>query len=369
LKILQNGYKNKVDIIYIDPPYNTTNHKFLYKDNFVKDKNNAHDDWIEFMGKRLDLASALLSDDGVIFISIDENEAAHLKILCDEVFGEMNYITQFVWQKKNKPSFLHKKISTMYELVLCYAKDIDKSPMLSIEKTKKSKPYPLNFKNNSISTLTFKANSVKFNFSNRYVKKCEMSSENIKCFLLDDVEVKDGVNVNEFRLKGSWRYTQSVLDESLKNGCQLRVAKTPFRVNLIKNTTKLKQMRNMLTKDSYNMQTYEDGISQIIDIFGFEAFSRPKPVGLIKTLIKSVTHSKKDALVLDFFAGSGTTAQAVNELNKEDSGARKFILVQSCEKVKQNSEAFRAGYKTIYEITKDRILKSVGDDFIEIAGK
>lgn len=119
-------------------------------------------EWVEFMRKRLSLACGLLREDGVLFISIDENEAAHLKLLCDAIFGEENYITQFVWQKKNKPSFLHKKISSMFEFVLCYAKDINKAPMLSIERTTESKPYPLNFKNNPLSTLSFEAQKVHF---------------------------------------------------------------------------------------------------------------------------------------------------------------------------------------------------------------
>ena len=323
LKSLSYEYKSSVDVIYIDPPYNTKNHKFLYDDKFK-----THALWLDFIYPRLILACGLLSEDGVIFISIDDNELAHLKLLCDEIFGDENFISQFIWQKKNKPSFMHKKVARMSEYILCYAKDIEKVPMLSVENSKPDKKYPLNFKNNPKKELLFKAGHVEFNLADGLIKASDMSTKTIECSLLDDVEIKNGKNIADFRMYGSWRYTQEYLDELLSDGAKLSVWGVPFRVNLVKNKIKSKMMSNFLTKATCHMPTYEDANSQMIELFGFEAFTKAKPVGLIKTLIKSVTYNKKDALVLDFFGGSGTTADAVMELNKEDDGNRKFILCQ-----------------------------------------
>jgi len=252
LKALKYSYKSLVDVIYIDPPYNTKNHKFLYDDKFT------HESWLDFIYPRLILACGLLSVDGVIFISIDDNELAHLKILCDEVFGESNFISQFIWQKKNKPSFTHKKVARMNEYILCYAKDIDKVSMLSVEDINPNKKYPLNFKNNPIKELLFKAGQVEFNMKDCFIKASDMSSKTIKCSLLDDVEIKDSKNLNDFKMKSSWRYTQNYLNELLENGAKLSISKVPFRLNLVKNKQKPKMMNNFLTKATCHTPTYED---------------------------------------------------------------------------------------------------------------
>lgn len=356
LKLLSKEYKEKIDVIYIDPPYNTKNHKFVYHDTF-----STHGMWLSFIYPRLLLACGILSEDGIIFISIDENEVAHLKLLCDEVFGAQNFISQLTWQKKNKASFLHKNIAKVSEYILCYAKEISKAPMLSLEMASEQKPHPLNFKNNPIKELSFPPKSVVFNMKDSFVCACDMSSKNIVCFLLDEVEIKNGKNVNAFRMRGSWRYSQEFINELCKNKELLKIGKVPFRINYIKEQTKHKLMKNMLTKESYNVPTYEDASREIIELFGYEAFTKPKPVGLIKTLIKSVTHTKKDAIILDFFAGSGTTAHAVAELNADDGGERKFMLVQSSEKLKSTSFAYKNGYKNIYEVMKERVRLACGN--------
>ena len=326
LKSLTHEYKSLVDVIYIDPPYNTKNHKFLYDDKFK-----THSVWLDFMYPRLILACGLLSEDGVIFISIDDNELAHLKLLCDEIFGDENFISQFIWQKKNKPSFMHKKVARMSEYILCYAKNIEKVPMLSVENSKPDKKYPLNFKNNPKKELLFKAGDVEFNLADGLIKASDMSTKTIECSLLDDVEIKNGKNIADFRMFGSWRYTQEYLDELLSNGAKLSVWRVPFRVNLVKNKTKPKMMSNFLTKATCHMSTYED--------------------------------------VLDFFGGSGTTAHAVMELNKEDDGKRKFILIQNSEKIDEKYESFKRGYKTVYEIMSKRvtlIARKLKANFVEI---
>jgi len=356
LKAMKKEYASKIDLIYIDPPYNTKNHKFIYKDKF-----DTHSSWLNFIYPRVILACAMLKEDGVIFISIDDNEVAQLKLVCDEIFGESNFMAQLIWQKKKKPSFLHTKVAKMSEYILCYAKNIKLAPMLSIESSGEDKPHPLNFRNNPLQELLFASKSVSFSskvFSGEkgtIIKASDMSKKNVELFLLDDVEIKDGVNVKSFRMRGHWRYSQNTLNKLIEEGALLRVAKIPFRVNYMKKETKAKLMRNMLTKDSYNMATYEEATSEITELFGFEAFSQPKPVELIKTLIKSVTYKKKEALVLDFFAGSGTTAEAVMKLNLEDNGKRKFILIQSNEKINKNFSSLKNSHNTIYKIMKNRV--------------
>lgn len=243
----------------------------------------------------------------------------------------------------------------MYEFIVCYAKSIENTPVLSVEKTQKAKPYPLNFKNNPPGVLHFKAQNVLFGIKDKKVKKGDISTSSIKAVLLDDVMIKNGRNLNDFRIKSSWRYSQESLDRLIEKGCELRAAKEPFRVNLIRYETKVKPMKNMLTKESYNTSTYEDASKEMIEIFGFEVFSKPKPSGLIKFLLSSVLHSKQEALVLDFFAGSGTTAQAVHNLNQETGKKIIFILVQSSEPVKKSSKSYKKGYKNVYDICRARV--------------
>jgi adenine-specific DNA-methyltransferase len=163
-----------------------------------------------------------------------------------------------------------------------------------------------------------------------------MSEGNIKTKLLDDVTIIDGRNANEFRLEGEFRYSQETLDDIITNEEPLYIAKIPFRPNHIKNGGEIKKMENFLSKKfSYNCETNEDGSSIVTDIFGYLPFDNPKPVGLIKLLLQATTYCKKDAVILDFFAGSGTTGQSVLELNK-DGGERQFLLCQVNEKDERN---------------------------------
>jgi len=209
LQAMKEEYNSKIDVIYIDPPYKTKNYKFIYKDTFA-----SHCSWLNFIYPRVLLACGMLKEDGVIFISIDDNEVAQLKLLCDEIFGEKNFISQFVWQKKKSASFLHKKIAKISEYILCYAKNQDKAPMLSVEQSSKFKPYPLNFKNNPLSELCFAAGSICFSpkFEAGIIQASDMSHKNVALHLLDNVEIKNGVNANAFRMSGHWRYSQNSLD-------------------------------------------------------------------------------------------------------------------------------------------------------------
>lgn len=327
-------YKKGVDVIYIDPPYGKDSMGDFAKTNY--ENGITRDNLLSMLYPRLMLAKQLLKDDGVIFCSIDDRNQAYVKCLFDEVFREKNFAGMFLWQKKDKPSFLSSYFGSRFEYVLCYVKDHNQSYPFSVETTTIGKKYPLNNAGNPYSILTFKAGSVSVNLPDGIVRSQDMSEGNIKTKLLDDVTIIDGRNANEFRLEGEFRYSQETLDDIITNEEPLYIAKIPFRPNHIKNGGEIKKMENFLSKKfSYNCETNEDGSSIVTDIFGYLPFDNPKPVGLIKLLLQATTYCKKDAVILDFFAGSGTTGQSVLELNK-DGGERQFLLCQVNEKDERN---------------------------------
>ena len=197
--------------------------------------------------------------------------------------------------------------------------------------------------------MRFPANSVSFNLPDGIVKAQDMSGGNIITKLLNDVEIKDGKNVNEFSLYGEWRYSQEKLNEEIAKNSVITISQVPFRPNLVKDGGEIKKMKNFLSPESYNCQTNEDGTKQLIEILGKDVFDNPKPVGMIETLLKASTYNNKNAIILDFFAGSGTTGQAVLELNKEDSGNRKFILCTNNEITEKNTNG------VAFDVTSKRL--------------
>ena len=381
LKLLQESYLKKVKMIYIDPPYNTGN-DFVYRDDFrmtaeewdeesgaIDDEGNRlvansrsngrfHSDWCSMIYARLLLARGLLTDDGVIFISIDDNEQENLKKICDEVFGSDNFVAQFIWEKKKKPSFLSANVGVKTEYLLCYAKKRFSLGAMSVDTTEAGKKYPLNNAGNNLATLTFPPYTVNFNLPDGIIRKQDMSEGNIVTELLNDLEIKDGKNVNEFKLQGEWRYSQEKIDSIISNGDTLIISKIPFRPNHVKQGGEIKKMHNMLTNANYSIGTNEDATLEQRDLFGNSFFDYAKPISLIQLLIKSVTYNDNSALILDFFSGSATTAHAVMQLNAEDGGNRQFIMVQIPEACSENSEAYKAGYKTICDIGKERIRRA-----------
>ena len=381
LKLLRENYLGKVKMIYIDPPYNTGN-DFVYNDDFAQtagdyvhnsgqedeegnrlvanteSNGRFHTDWLNMIYPRLKVAKDLLSEDGVVFISIDDNEVRNLKNVCDEVFGADNFVTQFVWEKKKKPSFLNANIGTKVEYVLCFARNRFQLGAMSVDTTEEGKKYPLNNAGNSIAILTFPPHTVKFNMPDGVVKKQDMSEGKIVTELLNDFEIKNGENETEFRLRGEWRYSQEKLNEIISNKETLIISKIPFRPNHVKAGGEVKKMHNLLSLSNYSVGTNEDATAEQITIFGNTYFDYAKPSSLISLLIKSVTYSHNDALIIDFFSGSATTAHAVMQLNAEDGGKRKFIMVQLPEATDEKSEAYKAGYKNICEIGKERIRRA-----------
>jgi len=350
LKLLQESYLGKIDMIYIDPPYNTGD-DFVYKDNFKKTRNASdiaegavdehgnrliknekssgryHSDWLTMMYPRLKLARNLLSESGVIFISIGEEEIDNLKILLKEIYGETNFVTTFIWEKKKKPSFLNANVGTKFEYILVFAKNREQSLPFSVEKTTEGKKYPFNNAGNTLSELRFPESSITFTkMEDQQVKSQDMSEGNIITTLMNDFEIVNGKNKDTVYLYGEWRYSQDKLNELINENSEITISSIPFRPNLVKKGGEIKKMHNLLTTDKYDVGTNEDATEEFEALMGGSFFSYTKPTKLIKMLIKSYTYNKKNAIILDFFAGSGTTAESVMQLNKDDGGDRKFIL-------------------------------------------
>ena len=349
LKLLQKSYAGKVKLIYIDPPYNTGK-DFVYPDDYRDNIKNYleltgqtdgerrklssnteasgrfHTDWLNMMYPRLKLARDLLRGDGVILISIGDEEMHNLHSICDEIFGYENFCGTFVWEKKKKPSFLDRSMGTVTDYIVAYAKDRSRSPAFTAGTVEEGKKYPFNNAGNGMAVLKFPAESVTFGLADQIIEAQDMSEGNIKTELLDDVHVQNGTNCNPFRLKGEWRYSQSKLDEFVTAGAEISISKTPFRPNYVNRSGEQKKTANLLSYRINAVPTNEDATEEARRVFGNDVVAYPKPEGLLKHLVRAVSHG--DDLVLDFFAGSGTTASGVWRQNVEDSCARRFILVQ-----------------------------------------
>ena len=388
LKILKNHYSGRIKCIYIDPPYNTTSDEFVYPDKFDKEEaevlglanlsesdfarmdfsfktKKSHNGWLAFMYPRLLLARDLLSKDGVIFISIDDNEVAQLRLLMDDIFGEENFVSEFIWEKKKKPSFLHNNVGKLSEYIICYLKNSTETFSFSVESTTKGKKYPFNNAGNSMGELVFPAGTVQFKMPDSTVEPQDMSEGNIKTILKTQLIIKNGVNSNEFILEGEFRYSQDTLNEIIKNKEGIVVSKIPFRPNHIKKGGEIKKMKNMFSPVHYEMETNEDGTAQLVELLGDEIFTNPKPVKLINTIIKSVTYDDDNSIILDFFAGSGTTGHAVMQLNAEDGGNRKFILCQEDREIDKDKPA----YKFCVENNLPPVISSITVERLKRAGE
>mgnify|MGYP000577900704 CR=1 FL=1 len=307
LKALEQEFTGKIKCIYIDPPYNTGN-AFEHYDDGIE-----HSLWLSLMSQRLKILHNLLSKDGVIFISIDDDEVHYLKVMCDEIFGRNNFTGSLIWEKKKKPSFL-SNMGSITEYILSYAKNKSYSPPFIYGETTKGKKYPFNNAGNGLGVLTFPAGYVKIKTKDGVIKAQDMSGGNIITKLLTDVEVKDGFNVNEFKLEGEWRYSQAKLDEIVKNKEEIVISQIPFRPNHVKSGGEPKKMKNLLSISHYGISTYEDSKKESTSLFGKNAFDYPKPEALIEVLINSVTD--EGDLVLDSFLGSGTTASVAHKMKR-----------------------------------------------------
>ena len=381
LKLLQETYLGKIKMIYIDPPYNTGN-DFIYNDEFKVDGDDwsqmsgdyddngnrmvpnsnsngrFHTDWLNMIYPRLKIAKDLLSDDGVIFISIDDNELENLKKLCNEVFGEQNFATQFIWTKTSTPPSLSHKCRKTVEYVLCYEKRMDNTRYFG--SLLSGGDVPLLNSGNPIKELVFPAGSVKFNF----VKKGTISSGAYeKAELIDNVEVANGTNINEFRMKAEFKWGQPMLNSEVENGTYfiIKTDKLSIRFQRPYDDSNFKTPNNFLNLEldkEIGIGTNESAVKELEELKLGKLFDFPKPTSLVKYLINMIAKFDRNAIILDFFSGSATTAHAVMQLNAEDGGHRKFILVQLPEVCATDSKAYRAGCKTICDIGEERIRRA-----------
>ena len=369
LKLLKTNYYGQVKMIYIDPPYNTGK-DFIYKDNFKKSKEeseeeegytedgnrmqknentnaNYHSNWLNMMYPRLKVAYQLLSDDGVIFISIDDNEVANLRKMCDEVFGEDNFIASFIWEKNYAPKNNAKYVSENHDFVLFYAKNLIYLPNLGLPRTVKMDS---KYKNpdNDPRGLWRPNNLSASGFNSKGVYKIVTPNGRV-CY---------PPNGN------SWRYSEDKFKELLKDN-RIYFGKDGNGIPVPKIfLSEVKDTSTPLTIWKYQDVGHTDMAYKLLkSIFdGSKFFDYPKPIQLIKRMLQLST--SPDSLVLDFFSGSATTAHAVMELNAEDGGNRKFIMVQIPESCDVKSEAYKAGYTNICEIGKERIRRA-GDKILK----
>jgi adenine-specific DNA-methyltransferase len=361
LKILKSHYNGKIKCIYIDPPYNTNGDQFIYPDKFDKEEaevlglaniseadydrmqfsfstKKSHNGWLAFMYPRLMLARDLLAKDGVIFISIDDNEQANLKLLCDEIFGEENFIGQWNWFKSATPPNLSKKIKKNVEYILCYQKGSNNDYFKGILKNSKSDD-PFTKPQNSIKKLTFPPNSINAKLDDGVYKAGVYGTEKFPNELLEDLIIKNGKNENSGVFSNKFIWLQSKLDEELLNGTRISLSK-----NLVLSYKKAEYGEEVppnLIDESVNVDTTENAGRELTKLFdNQEVFDYPKPTSLIKYLTNMLVNS--DDIILDFFAGSGTTGDAIMQLNAEDGGNRKFILCQIDEPIDKikKKEAF-----------------------------
>ena len=345
LKAILPQYENKINFIYIDPPYNTGNENWIYNDNVndprIKkwisevvgkegDDLSRHDKWLCMMYPRLKLLHKLLNDDGgIIFISIDDNELANLKILMDEIFGLHSFVEYFSWIKTSTPPSLAKKSRKTAEYVLCY------------EKKKTNRKYkaeegdgsdaPLLNSGNAIVELIFPKEKLAFKIDDGSYSAGQY--EKVK--LNNDITIKNGFADKDVQLAGEFKWTQDTLKNEVDDGTSFIIKSDKFSIRYLRETETFKAPTNLLKEKYFTplidkketaVETNEGAKKELFDIFGKNVFDYPKPSSLIEFFLKFM--DDKNGIVLDSFAGSGTTAHAVLNLNRKDAGTRKFILIQ-----------------------------------------
>lgn len=377
LKLLQESYLNKIKMIYIDPPYNTGK-DFVYKDNFSRDgaeelfesgqkdeynqrlvanpetSGRYHSDWLSMMYPRLKLARNLLTEDGVIFISIDDNEVHNLRKICDEVFGEGNFVSSLIWKsRQNKDNRSLTGVSNDHEYLLTYTKSFGSRAMHGSERKTDQYKNP----DNDPRGLWTSANMV------------GLLGEDLRPNCHYDL-INPETNLIYKKPKMGWRYDQKTMSRLISENRILwpeAIDGRPRRkVFLNELSDNLAGFSSFVGENIYT----RNGTNEIDVLFGHKYFDFPKPSELINDFIKQSTN--QDSIILDFFSGSATTAHAVMQLNAEDQGSRKYIMVQLPEATDEKSEAYKAGYATICEIGKERIrraAKKIKEEKIEKAKK
>ena len=370
LKLLQTAYYRKVKMIYIDPPYNTGN-DFVYEDNFADPmarykevtrqttKSNPetmgryHTNWLNMMYPRLRLAANLLRDDGVIFISIDDNEVTNLKRLCDETFGEENFAGQFPWRKRTAKSDVPFGISQDYEWVLCYARSDAFVACLEGGTRKYYETDDLPGRPWRIHDLTKQTSASErpnsfFTIVNPKTGEEYPANPN-RTWAVTKETFEQYYSQNRIVFPGDYDFL-NISKPALRYFKEDDMKKAGDKFGYIPASTNLPDIVGMT----------QDGTKEIVSLFECKLFGFPKPVEFTKHFLKMATITSKDDndIILDFFSGSATTAHAVMQLNAEDGGNRQFIMVQLPEVCDEKSEAYKAGYKNICEIGKERIRRA-----------
>ncbi len=323
LTTLAYTHEGKIDVIYIDPPYNTGNKDFVYNDDYVDAENDfKHSMWLSFMSKRLKIAKKLLSDKGVIFISIDENEVASLRLLGDEIFRPKNFVGQWNWFKSATPPALSKKVKRTIEYVLCWQSSNNDETFRGVQKVSKSND-PFTKPQNTFKVLTFAANSITCPQMSGVIKAGIYGTDKFPNELLDDIIISNGKNSKPVRFKNRFIWVQETLDENIRQGLYIELSKKG--VLSYKRSNYNREVPPNFIDSSVGVDTTENAGRQLLEIFDNQKlFDYPKPVSLIKYLINFI--ERKELTVLDFFAGSGTTLHATMQLNAEDGGKRQCIL-------------------------------------------
>ena len=364
LKVLRETYLGKVKMIYIDPPYNTGN-DFVYNDDFAQSveeyKDNSgqldeegnrmvlntesngrfHTDWLNMIYPRLKVAKDLLADDGVIFISIDDNEVENLRKICDEIFGERNFISQVIWERAFAPINLKKHFSLSHDYILCYSKNKEICTCFGLKRTEES------------------------------IKRYSNPDNDPRgVWQSDNSTVGPAIKEKVYELKlpsgrvilppngRCWLYTKERFQEMIKDN-RIWFGNNGDNVPRVKRfLSEVKQGLTPMSIWKYSEVGHsQDAAQKLKELFdGKDIFDYPKSIDLIRRCIS--LYSECQDIIIDFFSGSSTTAHAVMQLNAEDGGTRKFIMVQLPEKTSEKSEAYKAGYKNICEIGKERIRRA-----------
>lgn len=364
LKSLLPKYRGRIKCIYIDPPYNTGNEDWKYNDNVNDPKIkkwlgevvgkqgedlSRHDKWLCMMYPRLRLLQELLAEDGIIFISIDDNEYANLKYVCDDIFGNHNFVGTYFWKKTSTPPALSYKIRRKLEYVLCYQKH-------NIEKRYFVQGYvdggdaPLLNSGNPLGTLTFPKGSVRFNIRDGVYE----AKPTHKIKLVTSIVVENGTNANDFIAEGHFKWSQENLLSEIQDGTYFIIKSNQFSIRYQKAIKATKVPSNIIDGEVL-VGTNEDAQKELTSLGMHDTFEYAKPSSLIEFLSKMAFWEDKTITILDSFAGSGTTAHAVLNLNKKDGGNRKFILVEmedyadsiTAERVKRVMNGYGEGAKAV----------------------
>jgi adenine-specific DNA-methyltransferase len=378
LKLLQETYLGKVKMIYIDPPYNTGN-DFIYKDNFVTSRETYeeesgqrddaggrlvanpesngrfHSDWLSMMYARLRLAKNLMHEHGVIFISIDDNEHASLIKLCDEIFGEKNFIGSFVWSKKRKGSFLSKKIVSVTEYIVAYGRSTEVK--LFGGRPDENESQPLVKRTNAKKRLEFPPKVIKTKLPDGVLPAGRYGKGSSFVELENDAIIENGVITSPIALSGPFVWSQDNLNRQIAEGARLIVNTENLQIRAFKaHDPEASKGLSSLIDGVEIGATNEDGYEELMALFGKAALmDYPKPSALMRYLVEAVGFWDEKFIALDFFAGSGSFAHGALEVAAKTGKVIQTISVQIDERSRDNSEVRELGFDTIAELSRERI--------------